>query len=169
VPIKLELKGLRELQTSLARVAPETKREFQNELKTIGKMVADDTRASMEFKRPTGRAKRSVKVKIVTRRGFEGVQISEGGGVAPYTPWLDFGGTVGKGRRSTARVTLHGGGRVSVRRIGSQGSGSVVRPYIKDGRYLYPAYYRRYDDMVAATLDAVRKAAATAGLEVKTS
>jgi hypothetical protein len=164
VPIKLEMKGLRELLAAMRKVAPEAKREFQNELKTIGKMVAADAAADMPRQR--GKARRSVKVKVVARRGFEGVQISEGGAVAPYTPWLDFGGTVGRGRRSTARVTFHGRGRVTVQRGGSRGSGSVVRPYIKDGRYLYPAYFRRYDDMVTATLDAVHRAATAAGLEV---
>lgn len=164
MPVKMELKGLSEMLASMRKVAPEAKREFTAALKTIGKGVAEDAAADMPRRR--GKAKRSVKVKVVTRRGFEGVQISEGGSVAPYTPWLDFGGTVGRGRRSTARITLHGGGRVSVQRGGSRGSGSVVRPYIKDGRYLYPAYYRRYDDMVAATLEAVRAAATSAGLEV---
>lgn len=166
MPVKMEMKGLRELLAAMRTVAPEAKRVFQGELKAIGKMVADDTAADMP--RRKGRARRSVKVKVVTRRGFEGVQISEGGDVAPYTPWLDFGGTVGRGRRSTARVTLHGHGRVSVQRTGSRGTGSVTREYIKDGRYLYPAYFKRYDDMVAATLDAVAKAAKAAGLEVKT-
>jgi hypothetical protein len=163
VPIKMEMKGLSELLASMRKVAPETKREFTASLKAIGKMVQADTQADMP--RRTGKARRSVKVKVVTRRGFEGVQITEGGPVAPYSPWLDFGGSVGRGRRSTARVTI-GGGRVRVQRGGSRGSGSVVRPYIKDGRYLYPAYYRRYDDMVAATLNAVRDAALSAGLEV---
>lgn len=163
MPIKLELKGLRELQTALRKVAPEAKRVFQANLKAIGQMVQSDTRADMP--KHSGKGRRSVKVRVVTRRGFEGVEISEGGGVAPYVPWLDFGGRVGRGRRSTARLTI-GAGRVQVRRIGGQGTGSVVRPYIKDGRYLYPAYYRRYDDMVAATFDAVRRACESAGLEV---
>ena len=166
----MELRGLRELLASLRKVAPDARRELSASLKTIGKMVSTEAAAAMP--RKTGKARRSVKVKVVTRRGFEGVQISEGGAIAPYAPWLDFGGTVGRGRRTTARVTVARGssGRVSVRRqiLGSQGSGSVVRPFFKEGRYLYPAYYRRYDDMVAATLEAVRKAATAAGLEVST-
>jgi hypothetical protein len=163
MPIKMAMPGLRDLQAALRAVAPEAKAEFQRELKAIGGLVQADTQAAMPRRR--GKAQRSIKVKVVARRGFEGVQISEGGAVAPYTPWLDFGGTVGRGRRSTARVTI-GGGRVTVQRTGSRGSGSVVRPYIKDGRYLYPAYYRRYDDMVRATVEAVRKAAESAGLAV---
>lgn len=163
MPVKMELKGLNELLASMRKVAPEAKREFTAALRTIGKMVVADTQADMPKRK--GKARRSVKVKVVTRRGFEGVQITEGGSVAPYAPWLDFGGTVGRGRKSTARVHI-GGGRVRVQRLGSMGSGSVVRPFIKDGRYLYPAYYRRYDDMVAATFEAVRKACVSAGLEV---
>lgn len=163
MPIKLQMPGLKELTSALRNVAPEARRAFTADLKEIGKMVAADAQADMP--RVTGRARRSVKVKIVTRKGFEGVSIVEGGSVAPYAPWLDFGGSVGRGRKSTARVTI-GGGRVTVQRGGSKGSGSVKRPYIKDGRYLYPAYYRRYDDMVAATLEAVKRAANSAGLEV---
>lgn len=170
MPIKMQLNGLSELLASMRKVAPEARREFTASLKAIGKVVQAETQADMP--RRTGKARRSVKVKVVTRRGFEGVEISEGGAVAPYAPWLDFGGTVGRGRRTTARVTItaHSSGRVQVRRqnLGSRGSGAVVRPFIKDGRYLYPAYYRRYDDMVTATLDAVRKACASAGLEVTT-
>jgi hypothetical protein len=162
----MELTGLRELLVAMRKVAPDAKRELSTSLKAIGKMVVTDAQGSMSFKHPTGRAKRAFKVKVVTRRGFEGVEIAEGGAVAPYLPWLDFGGTVGRGRRSTARVSIHGGGRVTVKRVGSRGSGSVVRPYIKDGRYLYPAYFRRFDDMVQATFEAVRAAATSAGLAV---
>lgn len=165
MPIKMELKGLNELLASMRKVAPEAKRELTASLKVIGKMVATDAAADMP--RRTGKARRSVRVKVVTRRGFEGVQISEGSEAAKYVAWLDFGGTVGRGRKSTARVHI-GGGKVRVQRVGSRGTGSVVREYIKEGRYLYPTYERRYDDMVAATFEAVRAACVSAGLEVKT-
>lgn len=164
MPIKMAMPGLRELRAALDSVAPAAKTQFQGELKTIGGMVQSETQAGMP--RRKGKARKSVKVKVVARRGFEGVEISEGGGVAPYTAWLDFGGSVGKGRSSIARVSIHGGGRVTVQRVGSRGSGSVVRPYLKDGRYLYPAYERRWPDMVEATLIAVRKACVSAGVEV---
>lgn len=164
MPIKLELKGLKEFQSALRNIAPAARKEFATDLKAIGKMVATDAAADMP--RVTGKARRSVKVKVVANRGFEGVSISEGGTVAPYVPWLDFGGTVGRGRKSNARVTIASGGRVSVQRGRAKGTGTVVRPYIKDGRYLYPAYFRRYDDMVAATFEAVKRATTSAGLEV---
>ena len=168
--IKMKLTGVADYLAALRKVAPEAKRELAASLKAIGKIVVTDAQGSMHFKHPTGKAKRAFKVKVVTRRGFEGVEIAEGGPVAPYLPWLDFGGSVGRGRRTTHRVTITGAGdgRVRVQRkaVGSRGTGSVVRPYIKDGRYLYPAYYRRYDDMVAAAFAAVHVAATRAGLEV---
>lgn len=170
MPIKMELVGLKELLTALSKVAPESKKELSAGLKAVGKLVQGDTVAAMP--RRKGKAKKSVKVKVVTRRGFEGVEISEGGEAAPHVPWLDFGGTVGRGRRTTARVTLTGTGdgrvRVQRRTVGSKGTGSVKRPFLKDGRYLYPAYYDRYDEMVEATLEAVHRATVSAGLEVTT-
>src|SRR5574342_37519 len=115
--IKMELKGLRELLAAMRKVAPESRREFTASLKVIGKMVVGETQAPMP--RRKGAARRSVKVKIVTRRRFEGVETSEGGPVAPYVPWLDFGGTVGRGRRTTVRLTV-GGGRVRRQTVGSR-------------------------------------------------
>src|SRR5574342_1370527 len=162
----MKLTGVADYLAALRKVAPEAKRELSTSLRVIGKMVVTDAQGSMTFKKPTGKARRAFRVKVVTRRGFEGVEIQEGGSLAPYLPWLYCGGTVGRGRRTTARVSIHAGGRVTARRVGSRGTGSVVRPYLKDGRYLYPAYYRRYDDMVAATLEAVRRAATAAGLAV---
>lgn len=161
--IKLELRGLKEFQTALRKVAPETRKEFTTALKEIGKLVVTDAQADVP--RVTGKAKKSIKVKIIQRKGQEGVSITEGGPSAPHMPWLDFGGSVGRGRKSSARVTI-GNGRVSVQRGGSKGTGAITRTYIKEGRYLYPAYFRRYDDMVAATFEAVRRAAVGAGLEV---
>lgn len=61
----------------------------------------------------TGRAARSVKARS-TRTA---VRVVAGGKRAPYYPWLDFGGRVGPSR-------------------------SVVRPFRKEGRYLYAGYFR---------------------------
>jgi hypothetical protein len=70
-------------------------------------------------------------------------RVSGGGKRAPYYPWLDFGGKVGRKK-------------------------STVRPFIKTGRYIYGAYYRDRDTgkfeqvMVENLLDVVR----SAGIEV---
>lgn len=60
----------------------------------------------------TGRAARTIRARS-TRTA---VRVSAGGKRAPYFPWLDFGGKVGRKR-------------------------SVERAFMKDGRYLYRAYF----------------------------
>jgi hypothetical protein len=89
--------------------------------------------------RRTGKAAGSIRAQS-TRTA---VRVTEGGPRAPYMPWLDFGGKVGRQH-------------------------AVKRPFIKEGRYLYPAYRRKRDSgefqevMTAALLDV----AARAGVEV---
>ena len=88
----------------------------------------------------TGRAASSVRA-VSTQTS---VRVREGSARAPYTPWLDFGGSVGR-------------------------KDSVHRPFFKDGRYLYPSYFRRRDsgeiqnDMQRALI----KVAMEAGLEIR--
>jgi hypothetical protein len=70
-------------------------------------------------------------------------RVSGGGARAPYYPWLDFGGKVGRKK-------------------------SVIRPFYKDGRYIYGTYFRDRDTgkfeqvMVENLLDVAR----SAGIEV---
>lgn len=90
----------------------------------------------------SGRAARSLR-KSSTRTA---VRVTGGGKRAAYYPWLDFGGRVGKRR-------------------------SVARPFLKDGRYLYAAYYELRNSgalqevLTDALLDVVRQA----GVEVESS
>lgn len=86
----------------------------------------------------TGAARASLKARS-TRTS---VRIAVGGPKAPYYPWLDFGGRTGRGR-------------------------SVVRPYIKTGRYLYPTLNKHRDAFTAIMQNAIVDVARQAGLEVK--
>lgn len=83
--------------------------------------------------RRSGRAARSIRPQS-TRTA---VRVSAGGRRASYYPWLDFGGRVGP--RKTTR-----------------------RPFIPEGRYLYPAYEATrgelYSAMARALVDVVRGA-----------
>jgi hypothetical protein len=87
----------------------------------------------------TGRARKSVRAKS-TRTS---VRVAGGGKRVPYYGWLDFGGKVGRSR-------------------------SVVRPFTKQGRYLYRSYFAqrdRFSDLLSETIvDVARQA----GLEVTT-
>lgn len=71
----------------------------------------------------------------------KGVKIRAGGSRAPYYPWLDFGGRVGRKKRT-------------------------VRPYIGDGRYIFPTLAARHDAFMQTLNDAVVQALRDAGLEV---
>jgi hypothetical protein len=85
----------------------------------------------------SGRARGSVRAKS-TRTA---VRIAGGGKRVPYYGWLDYGGRVGRGR-------------------------SQVRPFKKQGRYLYPAYYATRDEIPRLLEDALVDTARQAGLEV---
>jgi hypothetical protein len=85
----------------------------------------------------SGRARRSVRAKS-TRTA---VRVAGGGKRVPYYGWLDYGGKVGRSR-------------------------SVVRPFNKQGRYIYPAYYANRDKFDVMLEDALIDVARQAGLEV---
>lgn len=87
----------------------------------------------------SGRARRSVKSKSSQRFA----RVVGGNARTPYYPWLDFGGRVGR-------------------------NNSIRRPYFKDGRYIYQAFFglpsgRIEEVMTDALLDVVRQA----GIEVE--
>jgi hypothetical protein len=86
----------------------------------------------------SGKARRSVKAKS-TRTA---VRVAGGGARVPYYPWLDWGGKVGRG-------------------------GSVVRPYLKQGRYIYRAYFGNRDRFGQLLEDVLVDVARQAGLEVQ--
>ncbi|HKX46589.1 MAG TPA: HK97 gp10 family phage protein [Planctomycetota bacterium] len=93
--------------------------------------------ATPRIPRRSGRAARSVRARS-TRTA---VRIVGGGARVPYYPWLDFGGRVGRG-------------------------GSIRRPFLKDGRYIYDSYYRnkpRFAELLEAKLIDTARAA---GVEV---
>jgi hypothetical protein len=85
----------------------------------------------------SGRARGSVRAKS-TRNA---VRVAGGGKRVPYYGWLDYGGKVGRGR-------------------------SQVRPFKKEGRYLYPAYYDTRERIPQLLEDTLVDVARQAGLEV---
>lgn len=85
----------------------------------------------------SGRAIASVKARSSQREA----RVAIGGARAPYVPWLDYGGKTGPNR-------------------------SVVRPFIREGRYLYPALTRKRDELQKILEDGLVELATGAGLEV---
>ncbi|OLF07756.1 hypothetical protein BLA60_25850 [Actinophytocola xinjiangensis] len=85
----------------------------------------------------SGRAKATVKARS-TRTAS---RVQGGSKRVPYYPWLDFGGRVGPGK-------------------------AVSRPYIKQGRYIYPALGANYKRLAEILTDALIDVARQAGVEV---
>lgn len=93
--------------------------------------------AKPKVPRKSGRAAGSIRAQS-TRSA---VRVSEGGKRAPYMPWLDFGGRVGR-------------------------KGSAHRPFLKEGRFLYAGLHSKRDQIFAAVETALLDAARAAGVEV---
>lgn len=91
--------------------------------------------ARPQVPRKSGRAQRSMKARSTRTK----VRVKAGGRRASYFPWLDFGGRVGR-------------------------NNSIVRPFYKDGRYLYRSYFelkmdgRFQDKMSEALVNVARQA-----------
>lgn len=73
------------------------------------------------------------------RSGQREATVVGGGRKAPYYPWLDFGGNLPRG-------------------------GS--RPFVKDGRYLYPSWSANRDSILVALAESLAEMVEDAGLEI---
>lgn len=106
-PIKIT--GLRDLQAALKELDGESQKLLRTTLNQAAETVAAGARRRVPTK--TGKARNSVVVASSQREA----RVKEGSAKAPYMPWLDYGGKVGRKK-------------------------SVARPFVKGGRYLYPTY-----------------------------
>lgn len=85
----------------------------------------------------SGAAAASIKMASSQREA----RIKAGSARVPYYGWLDFGGAVGRNR-------------------------SVKRPFIKQGRYLYPAFRRNEGQVLAEMQDGLTRLARSSGVGV---
>lgn len=93
--------------------------------------------AKPRIPRRTGKAAATLKAASTGTKA----QVKVGGNRAPYYPWLDFGGSVGR-------------------------DDSVKRPIIKGGRYVYPAVDQEYDNIVRRLEKGLADLARDAGMDV---
>lgn len=134
-PVRVQ--GLRDFSRNLKKIDKDLPKALRIALNEAANVVVDD--AKPHIPRRTGRAASTLKAK--STRAL--VRVSGGGRRAPYYPFLDFGGVVGRGN-------------------------SVVRPFKKEGRYIYKSYFRQLETgefesaLENALLNVVRKA----GIEV---
>lgn len=111
-PVRID--GMREFQMSLADLSGDMRDVVRNTVDEAAEMVATEARRRMPSR--SGKARRSVKVVPDST----GARVQLGGPSAPYAPWLDFGGSVG--------------------RRNARGMKSVRREFKPQGRYVFPAY-----------------------------
>lgn len=119
-----------EFKAALRHVSDDIGDLMLSELEDIARGVAQD--ASRLVPRRSGAAAASYRP--------QGPAVTFGGPQAPYVPWLEFGGKVGRSK-------------------------SVSRPYVKRGRYLYPVIARDLAD-IEKRVDALIEQASNGWLEV---
>lgn len=134
-PDSLQVEGLRELSRALRRLGS----ALPKALRIAGNEAADIVvqEAQRRIPKRSGKAARSIKAKS-TRTA---VRISSGGNRAPYMPWLDYGGPVGR-------------------------NDATVRPFIADGRYVYPSFSDKREKVNDTYRESLKRIASDAGLEM---
>lgn len=124
--------------------------QFRRSIRQLDKELGKGLRAALnacstfliEQARPlvpkvSGKAQRSMKA----RSSQDSVRIAVGGKAAPYYPWLDYGGRTGRG-------------------------GSAHRPFIPEGRYLYPTLGKHRATFDRILAEGLADVARSAGIEV---
>lgn len=140
--------GIPELARALKSVDKDLYRELRLGMKGIADHVVGVAQQKMPYR--TGTAAGSLRPRATAKGAAIAFPGGEDTGPRDYYPWLDFGGTTGHGHQ-----------------IGRAGSGSVVRPIIKGGRYLYPSIAESRDEIGERTYDLIEKVARNNGFEVR--
>lgn len=112
--VSIRIEGLAAFNRKLRRVDADLPKALKAAMTEAADLVVHDARPLVPKR--SGRAAASIK----TASTRTAVRVKEGGTKAPYMPWLDFGGRVGRRKRT-------------------------VRPFEKEGRYLFPMYFKHRD------------------------
>lgn len=133
---KVKVEGLAALNRGLRAIDSEAPKGLRLALNAAADELVDKTRPKI----PTvsGAARRS----LVAKSTRTSARVSIGGNRAPYAPWLDFGGQ----------------GRVAGR--------PAERPFIREGRYVYPTLRRIGPDIERILGERIAAVVRAAGLEV---
>lgn len=133
--VTIKIDGLAEFRRNVKKLDADLPKMIRVVFNQATTLVIDWAKPRIPHR--SGRAAASLKA----RSGQTEARVSLGGRRAPYTPWLDFGGRVGRGR-------------------------SVSRPFLREGRYLYVGLRARRDEVTAAMNRGLVDVARAAGIEV---
>lgn len=128
--------GLNQFRTNLKALDRELPKALRLAFNEAADIVVQGAKPGIPTR--SGKAKASVKAK--STQAF--ARVSGGGNKAPYYPWLDFGGRVGRDK-------------------------SIRRPFLKDGRYIYDSYYRNLNRFGEVLEQSLLEVARQAGVEVE--
>lgn len=131
----IRVTGLKEFSRDLKKIDADLPKALRVALNGSAEIIVDEARGDVP--RLTGKASASVKA----RSTKAAVRITGGGNRAPWYPWLDFGGRVGRNR-------------------------SVRRAFLADGRYIYAAYHNRQPEFAEILEAALLDIVASAGIAV---
>jgi len=129
----IQVEGLTEFTRKLRKLDADLPKALRLGFNDTATIVVDY--AVSRVPRRTGKAARSIKAKS-TRTA---VRIAGGGKSAPYYPFLDFGGRVGRDK-------------------------SVKREFLPDGRYIYEGYYTKKSEFAGVLSNKLADVARQAGL-----
>jgi hypothetical protein len=127
--------GLREFQRALAKMDKDKAKALRLALNESAQFLIDEAKPNIP--RDKGAAADSLRARSTQKA----VRIAAGGSRAPYFPWLDFGGAVGRNK-------------------------ATKRPFYKEGRYLYVTLRERREDFTRILEGALTGLVRDAGLEV---
>lgn len=134
-PIKID--GLKQFRKELREVDSNLPKAIRLSFNEAVNVVVEDVKPDVPHK--SGDAASSVRAQSTQTKA----KLVAGGRKAPYYPWLDFGGRVGK-------------------------TNKIKRAFIKDGRYIYKSYKLHKADGTFETimLESLGQIADEAGLEL---
>lgn len=132
---RIAVGGLAALNRGLRAIDSEAPKQLRLTFNAAANLLIDEARP--EVPADTGAARRS----MVARSTRTSARVAVGGKRAPYFPWLDFGG---QGRRA---------GR------------PAPRPFIPDGRYVYPTLARIRPQIEHLLQESLSAVIAAAGLQ----
>lgn len=132
----IRVAGLKDLQKALRDIDRDLPKELAAGLAEASEIVVRAASAKVPF--VSGAARASMK----PRKQQRGAAIAVGGTKAPYYPWLEWGGAVGRNR-------------------------SVKRPFIRKGRYLYPTLAEKSPEVKAKVDEVLERLAIRAGFNTR--
>lgn len=131
----LAVAGLKEMRRGLKGLDKDLPKGVRLMLNQVAQVVVDGARPLIPS--VSGAARASLRA----ASSQTAARVAAGGPKAPYYPWLDFGGRVGRNK-------------------------ATKRPFYREGRYIFVTVAKRQDEIQAAMLEAVAELARSNGIDV---